>query len=79
MRVLIAAAVVLLATGYRAHAQEAPQTSQHILTVPTASGHIWNPGIYTSAARCEKARVAFLASARSARLRTAACVEILSP
>ena len=80
MRVLIAAAVVLLVTGVRAHADDPkPQTSQFILSVPTSNGMMWNPGIYTTAARCEAARKAFLVSVRSIGLRKAACAETLSP
>ena len=80
MRVLIAAAVVLLVTGYRAHADDPkPQTSQHVLVIPLPSSGMWYPGIYATAERCETARKVFLASVRGISLRRAVCAELLSP
>ena len=80
MKILLAAAVVLLATGLHARAQEPkPQTSQHVLTIPLPSSGMWYPGIYATAERCETARKVFLASVRGIGLRRAVCAELLSP
>ncbi len=73
MRVLVAAAFVLLVTGLRAHADPAPQTSQWVLTLRMPSA-IWTPGVYTSGERCEAARKRAIRT-----LRGFVCVELLSP
>lgn len=74
MRILVAAAAVLLATGLHARAQEAkPQTSQWVLTL-RLSNAIWNPGVYQTEERCEAAR-----KRANRTVRGFVCMEILSP
>lgn len=83
MRVLIAAAVVLLATGVHARAQTpapppvpsnlAPQTSQWVLVMRLPSA-IWTPGVYPTEERCTAAR------RKAARaVKNLVCMELLSP
>lgn len=74
MRVLIAAAAVLLATGLHARAQTAPpQTSQWVLVMRLPSA-IWTPGVYPTEERCTAAR------RKAARaVKNLVCMELLSP
>jgi len=74
VKILIAAAVVLLATGLHARAQEAkPQTSQWVLVMRLPST-IWTPGVYPTEERCTAAR------RKAARaVKNLVCMELLSP
>lgn len=71
-RLMMAALLVAVVTSARA--EEAAQTSQWVLTVPRGSS-IWNPGVYTTAERCDRARRAFTRSTGW----PAKCAELMSP